>query len=189
MARRLAFYTVFSALALHAVLALQLVPAPQRLTDALYLAIELGSVALVVARAVAVKRNRAGWALIAFGLGLWVAGDCASTLGAESASDLLYIGMFVGVYVALALLLRDRVRPFPAWLTIDGILAGLTLAALASTAFAPLQSATARDAHTVAMSLVSLGCDLLLLVVVLVGFAATAWRPGRSWWLLGGGLA
>ena len=25
--------------------------------------------------------------------------------------------------------------------------------------------------------------------MVLVSFAATAWRPGRSWWLLGGGLA
>ena len=80
------------------------------------------------------------------------------------------------LYLALALLLRDRIRPFPAWLTIDGVLAGLTLAALASAVF--VRSATRPRRRGVAATSLAVVCDLLLLVVVLVGFAATGWRPG-----------
>ena len=97
--------------------------------------------------------------------------------------------MFGALYLALAGLLRDRVRPFPTWLTIDGLLAGLALTALASAAFYPLRDATHGDIHTVAVALARLVGDLLLLVVVLVGFTATGGRPGRGWWLLGAGLA
>ena len=97
--------------------------------------------------------------------------------------------MYALLYVALALLLRDRIRPFPAWLTIDGVLAGLTLAAVAAgTVFEPVRAATEGSTAVVATTLAYLVCDLLLLVMVLVSFAATAWRPGRSWWLLGCGL-
>ena len=31
-------------------------------------------------------------------------------------ADAFYLGMYALLYVALALLLRDRIRPFPAWL-------------------------------------------------------------------------
>ena len=58
-------------------------------------------------------------------------------------ADAFYIGQYLLLYVALAMLLRDRVRPFPAWLAIDGVLAGLTLAALAAgTVFDPVRDAT-----------------------------------------------
>ena len=40
----------------------------------------------------------------------------------------------------------------------------------------------------IATTLAYIVADLLLFVMVLVSFAVTAWRPGRSWWLLGGGL-
>ena len=189
MARRVAFVALFSALAAHVGCTLGVIPAPAAATDVLYLAIEMGATALVAARAIAIDRNRAGWALTAAGLGLWVIGDTVWTLGATTAAGGLYFGVFACIYVALALLLRDRIRPFPAWLTIDGLLAGLTFAAVASTVVEPMQSATQGDAAGLAMSLGNVVCDLLLLVIVLVAFTATGFRPGRSWWLLGAALA
>ena len=162
---------------------------PRRVTSALYLAIEIGTVALVAARAIAVRRNRAGWALVALALALWTAGDLCWTLWLEkleaapfpSIADALYLGMYGVLYVALALLLRDRVRPFPAWLAIDGILAGLTLAAIAAgTVFVPVRDATEGSGVVVATTLAYLVCDLLMLVVVLVAFTATAWKPRRG---------
>ena len=93
-------------------------------------------------------------------------------------ADAFYLGMYVLLYAALALLLRDRIRPFPAWLTIDGVLAGLTLAAVAAgTVFDAVRAATEGSTAVVATTLAYLVCDLLLLVMVLVSFAATAWRP------------
>src|SRR3954468_17429125 len=186
MARRIAFAALFTALAVHVACALGLIGAPPALTDILSAGIALGAVALVAARSLSVRRNRDAWALIAGGL---VFGDAAFQLGHGTIASAFYLGMFAFVYVALASLLRDRIRPFPAWLTIDGLLAGLTLAALASTVFAPVQSATQGDASTLVLSLAMLVCDLLLLVVVLVGFTATSFRPGRAWWLLGIALA
>ena len=197
MARTLAFAAMLTALLMHVACTLHIVDVAESVTDALYTAIEWGAVALVAARVIAVRRNRAGWALIGLGVAMWSAGDVCWTLwlnALETApypnvSDVFYLGMYVCMYAGLALLLRDRIRPFPMWLTLDGALAGLTLGALAAgTVFIPVKAATHGDAAVVAATLAYLVCDLLLFVMVLVAFAATAWRPGRAWWLLGGGL-
>jgi two-component system cell cycle response regulator len=197
MVRRVAFAALFTVLAAHVVLTVGLIDVATGITDVLYLAVEGGAVLLTAARAIAVKRNRFAWALIAVGLAFWTIGDLCWTLWFNAmdvapypnVGDAFYLGMYVVLYVALALLMRDRIRPFPAWLTIDGVLAGLTLAALAAgPVFAPVRAATEGSTAVVATTLAYLVCDLLLLVMVLVAFAATAWRPGRSWWLLGGGL-
>src|SRR4051812_19170323 len=132
MARRIAFACLSAALAVHFACALGVIAVPPSVTGTLSAAIALGAVALVAARALSVRRNRDAWALIAGGL---VFGDVAFQLGHGTVAGASYLGMFAFVYVALASLLRDRIRPFPAWLTIDGLLAGLTLAALASTMF------------------------------------------------------
>ena len=81
------------------------------------------------------------------------------------------------LYVALALLLRDRLRPFPAWLTIDGVLAGLRSPRSPRARFRAVRDAT-EAYRVVATTLAYLVCDLLMLVLVLVTFAATAWGPG-----------
>src|SRR4051794_14101518 len=105
MALRAAFMALFAALAAHAVLALGAVPVPAALTDGLYFAVETGSVALVAARSLTVRRNRLGWALVALGIGMWVAGDYAWKFGAPAASGVLYIAMLLFVYLGLAALL------------------------------------------------------------------------------------
>jgi diguanylate cyclase (GGDEF)-like protein len=197
MARHIAFAALFVALAAHAVMTVGFVSVPTTVTDVIYTAMEIGAVALTAARAIAVKRNRAAWALIAAGLGLWTIGDLCWTLWYNrleqapypNIADAFYLGQYLLLYIALAMLLRDRVRPFPAWLSIDGLLAGLTLAALAAgTVFLPVREATQGSVPVVATTLGYIVADLLLFTMVLVSFAVTAWRPGRAWWLLGGGL-
>jgi two-component system cell cycle response regulator len=184
---RIAFAALCCALAAHAVLTL--VPGVETLERSVYFAIDAGAIALIVARAVTNPRNRAGWGLVAVAVSFGVSGDLFRMAGHPRVADALFLSMFLTSCAALAMLARDRIRPFPAWLAIDGVLAGLTLAALASAAFGPIQSLTGGDAATVASALVNFVCDLLLLVVVLVAFAATDWRPGRAWWLIGAGLA
>ena len=186
MVRRCAFAALFLVLAAHVVFTVGLLSVPTGLTDVLYLAVEAGAVLLTAARAIAVKRNRLAWALIALGLACWTVGDLCWTLWFNAmevapypnVSDAFYLGMYVLLYAALALLMRDRIRPFPAWLTIDGVLAGLTLAAVAAgTVFDPVRAATEGSAAVVATTLAYLVCDLLLIVMVLVSFAATALAP------------
>src|SRR4051794_39841217 len=125
MARRVAFVALIALLACQHVLALLGSP----VADGAYTVVELGSLALIAARAIVVPRNRAAWTLVTAGVALSVGGDAAFTFGATAASSVLYLLMYAVLYLALAGLLRDRVRPFPGWLTIDGLLAGLTLTA------------------------------------------------------------
>src|SRR3954471_2072142 len=103
MALRPAFLVLFAALALHAALD------PGTLRDLVYLAIALGAAALISARAIAVRHNRAAWALLAGGMVLTLASD----LTGGTAGGFLYAGMFAAIYTGLVLLLRSRLRPFP----------------------------------------------------------------------------
>ncbi|HET6550571.1 MAG TPA: HD domain-containing phosphohydrolase [Solirubrobacter sp.] len=195
--RRVAFAALFAALAAHVVFTFGVVPVPSTVIDVLYLGIEGGAVALTAARAIAVRRNRTAWWLIAIGIACWTLGDVTWTLWFDAmehaplpnVGDVFYLGMYAFLYVALVVLLRDRVRPCPSWLAIDGLLAGLTLAAVAAgPIFVPVQEATQGGAAVVGTTLAYIVGDLLLLVLVLVSFAVTAWRPGASWWLLGLGI-
>jgi diguanylate cyclase (GGDEF)-like protein len=176
MAVRHGFTVLFAALALYMALP------DGGAREGLYLAIGLGSAALIAARAVATDGQRAGWGLIAAGIVLMLAGNFVLETP-------LYAAMFASHYVALVLLLRSRLQPFPVWLTLDGILAGFTFAALASLLFDAFRGVSGHDAGTLAATLASVVADGLLLVVVLVAFAATNWRPGRVWWWVGGFLA
>ena len=80
MVRPFAFAALFAVLAAHVVFTLGLVTVSTGVTDVLYLVVEVGAVLLTAARAVAVKRNRLAWALIAVGLAWWTVGDLCWTL-------------------------------------------------------------------------------------------------------------
>jgi diguanylate cyclase (GGDEF)-like protein len=194
--RRVVFTLLFAATGLH--LAVALTGGEDALNDWLYTLVELGALGLAAWRAIAIPRDRLGWSLMALGLALWTAGDLCWTLWLDhvenppfpSVADALYVGMYLAFYGGIAALLRNRIRPFPAWLVIDGVLAGLTFASLtAGVVFEPVRAATQGSTAVIATTLVYPVCDLLLLVLVLVTFAAAGWRPGRSWTLLGAGLA
>ncbi|WP_211339845.1 GGDEF domain-containing protein [Solirubrobacter pauli] len=155
---------------------------------ALFVAAEAAAAALIGVRAVTVPRNRRVWALAAVGIGQWVAGGIALDLGWDAVAGVLFAGMFACEFLGLSLFLHGRIRPFPVWLAVDGVLAAFTLAALGALAYGPLRGATHSEPHIVAGLLANIVCDLVLLALVLVGFAATSWRPGRAWLFAGIGL-
>src|SRR3954454_3638252 len=194
--RRIAFALLFAGVA--AYLPLVHLGAADSVTNWLYTLVELGAVALTGWRAVVVRRDRAGWAWLTVGLAMWALGDLTWTLWLDNVADppfpnvgdIFYLGQYIACYTGLALLLHVRVRPWPAWLSIDGLSAALTLAALtAGTVFEPVRAATHGGAAVVGTTLGYLVGDLLLLVLVFVAFLATGWRPGRAWVVLGAGIA
>ena len=166
--------------------------------DWIYTAVMWGGVALCLARAISVRRERAAWIAMTANLALWAAADLMWTLHynhlddppSPNLADVFYLATYPCAYIGLVLLLRARLRPVRASLWLDGAVSGLTLAALTTALlFAPLLSATAGDPTTVAVSLAYPVGDLLLLCSVGVALAITGWRPGRAWGLIALSLA
>ncbi len=139
------------------------------------------------------------WTWLAFGLGLalWTAGDIYWTAALDdvkhppypSLADLGYLLAYPCMYVGVLLLVRQRVRlGIAGWL--DGAIGGLAAAALATAVLAPaLVGLTKGDPAEVATNLAYPLGDVLLLAFLLAGFAVAGLRAGRSWLLVGIGLA
>jgi diguanylate cyclase (GGDEF)-like protein len=166
--------------------------------DYLYTAIELVAVGLCFARAVRREQDRAAWLLVAIGLLAWTGGDLAWTLWLNhlsdppypSIADALYLTEYPAAYVGLALLMRSHFRHTGAALWLDGIVVGLTLAALgADLVFPAVLSASSGSAAAVDVNLAYPFADVVLLAFVAVGFALANWRPGRQWGLIALGIA
>jgi diguanylate cyclase (GGDEF)-like protein len=154
--------------------------------------------ALVAARAILVRRNRAGWAVMAVAVGLYAAAEFTwlalyagdSEAPYPSAADALYLAFFPASYVALVLLFRTRVRTAAAGLWIDGLTAALAAAALGSAILVEAVLDTTDGSLAVVATNVAypLG-DVILLSLVVAAFVLTRWRPGRAWLLIGLALA
>jgi diguanylate cyclase (GGDEF)-like protein len=150
------------------------------------------------ARAVVVREERAIWLTLAGGMALWTLGNLYYTvefLDVEeppfpSLADALYLSFYPAAYVAIVLLVRRRVERFYASVWLDGLIGGAAVAALGSElVLGPVLETTGGTPAAVATTLAYPLADLLLMAIVVGVFALTGWRPGRSWALIGGGLA
>jgi two-component system cell cycle response regulator len=150
-----------------------------------------------VARAVLEPRGRAAWAVMGAGLLSWTCGEIywsAKLNGLASPpfpspADALYLGFYPACYVALVLLVRERVRGFSASRWLDGAIAALAVAAgAAALAFQPIVDATTGSAATVATNLAYPLGDLILLGLMVGVLGLFGWHPSRAWVLLGVGL-
>src|SRR5207247_5689319 len=147
-------------------------------------------------RAFGLRAERAAWLLLTAGIGAWTLGDIIFDFayGAEppfpSVADAFYLAFYPCCYVALALLVRERVSRFNRSLWLDGATAALASAALgAAVLFEVVLEHTHGSAAVVATNLAYPIGDLLLLALVVGVFAVTGWQPGRTWLLLGGAFA
>jgi two-component system, cell cycle response regulator len=195
-----AFAAVGSALALHAAHALFDLGHPTLdsfVTNWVYTAIELAAFGLCAARAICRREDRAAWVLITLGLIGWSCGDFVWTIWLNnvaeppypSIADPFYLAMYPALYAGLVLLMRSRFRHAGAALWLDGIVVGLTLAAIGADLIFPAIHATSSDeTAAIVLNLTYLLCDLLLLVFLAVGFALSGWRPGRQWLALAFGV-
>jgi two-component system cell cycle response regulator len=164
----------------------------------IYCGVMIGASAICLARAVLVRRERAAWALIGMGLLIWTGGEIyyEATLAATgsvpipSPADAGYLLFYPLTYAGLIVLLRERIGNFPFSRWLDGLIAGLAVAALvAALALGPIADAsTSGSSLEIATNLAYPIADLTLLTLVISAAAFTGWRPGPTWSLLGAGL-
>src|SRR5436305_5538911 len=167
--------------------------------DWVYNGLVLAAAASCLTRAVRIRRDRAPWLVLGIGLALWAAAEITNTVYLSklanppypSVSDAMWLAFYPCIYAALVLLVRGRMRgERRGSLWIDGIVAGLTVAALGEAiVFHAAMKTIGGTTLEVATDLAYPLCDLLLLSLVLPVFAMTGWRPGRAWTLIGLGLA
>jgi diguanylate cyclase (GGDEF)-like protein len=197
----LAFAALAAALAFHATHALVQFGGAGLATfcnDYLYTAIELVAVGLCFARAARRSEDRVAWLLIAGGLLAWTGGDLVWALWLDhvsnppyqSIADALYLSEYPAVFAGLAMLMRSHFRHTGAAVWLDGVVVGVTLAALgADLVFPAVLGASKGSAASVGVNLAYPFADVLLLAFVAVGFALANWRPGRQWVLLALGIS
>ena len=163
-----------------------------------YTGIELMAIGLCVARALRRRDDRTAWLLISAALLAWTGGDFVWTIWLDgvanppypSVADGFYLAFYPAAYIGLTLLMRSHFRHTGAAVWLDGIVVGLTIAALgADLIFPAVLGVAGGDAASVGVNLAYPFGDFLLLVFIAVGFALSNWRPGRQWLLLGAGIA
>lgn len=142
-------------------------------------------------------RERGAWAALALALGLFSVGNLSWGIlfaGLDeppfpSWSDAAWLGFYPFAYIAVVKLLRVRHPGTPAALWLDGLTAGLGMAALAAAlAFDVIAEKTTGSPLVIAFGLAYPLGDLVLICLVGVAFALSGWRPDRAWLLLGIGI-
>jgi diguanylate cyclase (GGDEF)-like protein len=164
----------------------------------IYCALMLGASASCLARALLVRRERAAWVLIGAGLLVWTGGEiyyeaaiaASGSVPIPSPADAGYLLFYPLTYAGLIVLLRERIGSFPFTRWLDGMIAGLAVAALvAALALGPIADAgSGGSGLETATNLAYPIADLTLLTLVMSAAAFTGWRPGATWSLLGAGL-
>jgi two-component system, cell cycle response regulator len=197
----IAFVAMGLAIAFHAVHALLGLGHPSLdafVKDGIYTAIELVAVGICAARVLQRRQDRAAWLLITAGLLAWTGGDFVWTIWLNnvanppypSIADPLYLAMYPAIYAALLLLMRSQFRHAGAAVWLDGLVVGLTMAAIGAALIFPAVLGTSKDgAAAIGLNIAYPLSDFLLLVFIAVGFTLADWRPGRQWLLLGLGIA
>jgi len=155
------------------------------------LAAAVGSCAL---RAGLVGRERRAWAILAFAFGSYLVANVIWTGWLQqrdprpypSVADALWLAAYPGAYVAVGLLLRQRLPRLPRAVLLDGLVAALAVAAVASVVIAPAAARNSEGLGTLAQVITFAYplLDLVLLAVIGFVFAVTGGRPGRTWAVL-----
>src|SRR3954454_4227198 len=166
--------------------------------DWVYNGLVLVAAASALTRGVRIRENRAAWFFLGGGLALWSAAEITSTVYVAklptppypSISDAMWLAFYPASYIALVLLVRGHARGrLRAGLWLDGVVAALTVAALADLlVFHSLLQTGDGTALQAATDLAYPLGDLVLLSLVVGVIAMTGWRPGRAWLLIGAGL-
>jgi hypothetical protein len=161
--------------------------------NGIYNAIMVGATLTCLARGILEPAERAVWLTMGIALAFTTTADIYYTLAFSNAeevpypsiADAFYLAFFPTCYIALGLLFRMRVGSFAPSLWLDGVVAGLTVAAVASgLVFQTVLDATSGSAAAVATNLAYPLADFILLAIVVGAIAASGWRIDRTWALL-----
>jgi signal transduction histidine kinase/DNA-binding response OmpR family regulator/HPt (histidine-containing phosphotransfer) domain-containing protein len=150
--------------------------------NGVYLGLEAACALLIAVRAFRMPVDRPAWSLLALGLVLLAGGDLLLTEpgGPVAPADVLYIGFFVSVVLAMLLLVRPRL-PRIGWVAwLDGLIATLGLVAVVS-GFA---STSVEGLTLDQLKLLGYTVGLLVLIAMMLGAATVLGHRVSAVWLL-----
>ena len=138
---------------------------------------------------------RAAWTVAALGVVVWGLAEVVFRMQAPDphslyprASQALLFAAFCFAYCTVGLLARERVRRFDPVLALDGIIAGMTAAALTAILLFPTAAGTRAPRPVVLPQVFLLGALAGLIFVVAV-LGMTGWQPGPTWALIAPAIA
>jgi diguanylate cyclase (GGDEF)-like protein len=143
-------------------------------------------------RCIWIPSERWVWGVLALGLYSFALGDVCYDFVYDgnpptpSVADAFYLGFYPACYAALALLISKRISAFNPSVWLDGLIAGLTTAAVSTAiVFEVVLENVSGNVSTVVVDLAYPIGDAVLLGIVVGVFAITGWRPGRAWAAVG----
>lgn len=156
-----------------------------------------GSTLLCGWRAVHVRRHRAAWGALALAFALFTTGSVLWTSVIQyldpvpypSLADLFFLLFYPLAYLGIGLMIRRSLADRSAMVWLDGLIAGLGIAALTTAlVIGPISHGARGELGTVLTNLAYPVGDLLLVAMLVGFFALRGWRPPSMWWALGIGL-
>ncbi len=141
--------------------------------------------------------DRVTWALIGAAIASWTAGNVYYTIASAnlqvvpspSFADAGFLGVYPPAYVALGLLVRNRVTRFTRSVWLDGVIAGLIVGACAvAVVFDSVAAQASGGLAPIATNLAYPIADALLIAVVIAVLALRSWSLDLSWLLIGAGF-
>jgi diguanylate cyclase (GGDEF)-like protein len=153
--------------------------------------------AIVCWRAMRTPHARRSWSIIAFGISVYGLGNVLWAAWLEhlpnppipSICDGMWLTLYPTCCIGILGLARVRVRRAPARIWLDGIVAGLGVAAIgAAIVVRPVLASTTGSTAAVVTEMAYPLCDLLLAALVVGVLAVRGWRLDRMWAMLGGGF-
>jgi diguanylate cyclase (GGDEF)-like protein len=162
-------------------------------TSAVYILVGL----IVCWRAMRTTEARRLWMIFAFGISVYGLGNVLWAAWIEhlknppipSICDGMWLTLYPACYVGIVGLARVRERRVPARMWLDGIVAGLGVAAIgAAIVVRPVLASVSGNTAAVVTEMAYPLCDLLLAALVIGVLALRGWRLDRMWAMLGGGF-
>ncbi len=163
------------------------------LTSAVYILVGV----IVCWRAVRTTESRTSWMIFAFGISVYGLGNILWAAWIEhlksppipSICDGMWLTLYPCCYLGIVGLARLRERRVPARMWLDGIIAGLGIAAIgAAIVVRPVLASVSGSTAAVITEMAYPLCDLLLAALVVGVLALRGWRLDRLWGMLGVGF-
>ncbi len=158
-------------------------------TSAIYILVGV----IVCWRAVRSTEARRSWTIFAFGISIYGLGNVLWAAWIEhlpnppipSICDGMWLTLYPCCYIGILGLARVRDRPVPARVWLDGVIAGLGVAAIgAAIVLRPVLASVSGNTAAVITEMAYPICDLLLAALVVGVLALRGWRLDRMWALL-----
>ena len=155
----------------------------------LYDGVMIGAGLSIVLSGLRDRRGRATWLVLGSGVLAWGAGEIyfsvalagPDTPPVPSAADAMYLAIYPASYVALMLFVRARGRTVRTSLWLDGLIAGFSLASVATAlVLGPVLAGTTGTVAQVTTNLAYPVGDALLIVLTVSALGLTGWRLDRT---------